>query len=1035
MQQQLNFYVALFYLLTAIPYAWLGLIAWRRRPAVAVVPFVWAMMGMSVWSLGYGVEFLTPTLSSKLLALKFEYIGVVTVPVLLFIFSLEFIGKRHYLPQRIQTLLPLFPLFFLTLAWTNELHNLMWSGETIVRSSGIDLLQIEYHLFFWLQISFSYLLILAANFFILRELIRTSAAYRLQLGFVTIGLASPLLGSLVFILNVPTIKGLDPTPLFFIPTAFSLYWVTMQYRLLKVLPLEHFTVLQGMKDGVIVVDALTRVLYINPVTEALFGRSESEAIGQPLYQLSSKYGQQLVSSLSSGMSQVELKFGEGGQTRVFEATISSMSSLKAGTRSIGPDRTLMLHDITHRKETEQVLYRRELMMSAISLASTEFLQESATWEHTVPGVLEKIGEAADVSHVYVFINYLDDRNCLYTSLCYEWASIDTRSHLNNQSLRHVPIRESGLGGWEKKFSEGTHIAGLVKDLPASEQVLFKETESLSILAFPIMVENQWWGFIMFDECGYQRYWTDIEVKTLHTMASIFGSAEIRAKTQQKLVRRQSALALMHEIVKGALQAKDLNEMAQGIVESTGLLINADACFITLWNETYNVARPLAAYGPRKNEYLNLNIPPNTLTFTESAFKLGRTLIVEDVQNSKYADASLTEIFPSRSICVIPLLSMGKRLGAIILSFDRPHRFQPEEISISEQAASLIALAFEKFQTVEQAQRRAATSETLRQASAMVSETLETGQAIPRILEQLKRVVPYDSASVQLLNHNELEIVGGSGFSNPNAVIGMKFPIPAHNPNSVVIETGKLHLIGDVRDEYSQFLEPPNDHIRSWLGVPLIVQDRIIGLLSMDSNEPNDFTEEDTNLATIFASQVALVLENARVLEESQNQAITDALTGLYNRRGLFEFGYIEFEKSQNSGRPFSAIMIDIDHFKQVNDTYGHEVGDIVLQALAKRCKKCVRDIDIVGRYGGEEIVILLPDTDLNVAAIVANRVLDAIASNPMPLAESYVLDVTASIGVAARDENSSTLEVLLNRADQAMYVAKHNGRNRVNRSK
>ena len=128
-------------------------------------------------------------------------------------------------------------------------------------------------------------------------------------------------------------------------------------------------------------------------------------------------------------------------------------------------------------------------------------------------------------------------------------------------------------------------------------------------------------------------------------------------------------------------------------------------------------------------------------------------------------------------------------------------------------------------------------------------------------------------------------------------------------------------------------------------------------------------------------------------------------------------------------------MIDIDHFKQVNDTYGHEVGDIVLQALAKRCKKCVRDIDIVGRYGGEEIVILLPDTDLNVAAIVANRVLDAIASNPMPLAESYVLDVTASLGVAARDENSSTLEVLLNRADQAMYVAKHNGRNRVNRSK
>jgi hypothetical protein len=105
MQQQLNFYISLFYFLTAIPYAWLGLVAWRRRPAVAITPFAWAMVGMSIWSLGYGVGFIAPSLTLKLLALKFEYIGVVIVPVFLFIFSLEFIGRRHYLPQRLESLL------------------------------------------------------------------------------------------------------------------------------------------------------------------------------------------------------------------------------------------------------------------------------------------------------------------------------------------------------------------------------------------------------------------------------------------------------------------------------------------------------------------------------------------------------------------------------------------------------------------------------------------------------------------------------------------------------------------------------------------------------------------------------------------------------------------------------------------------------------------------------------------------------------------------------------------------------------------
>ena len=124
-------------------------------------------------------------------------------------------------------------------------------------------------------------------------------------------------------------------------------------------------------------------------------------------------------------------------------------------------------------------------------------------------------------------------------------------------------------------------------------------------------------------------------------------------------------------------------------------------------------------------------------------------------------------------------------------------------------------------------------------------------------------------------------------------------------------------------------------------------------------------------------------------------------------------------------------MADVDKFKNINDTYSHEVGDKVLQEFAARCKKSVREIDLVGRYGGEEVVLLLPNTDLELGVKVANRLCNLIADTPFKASENLELNVTASLGVACIDANTLNLDVLINRADQAMYIAKHKGRNQV----
>jgi diguanylate cyclase (GGDEF)-like protein len=212
-------------------------------------------------------------------------------------------------------------------------------------------------------------------------------------------------------------------------------------------------------------------------------------------------------------------------------------------------------------------------------------------------------------------------------------------------------------------------------------------------------------------------------------------------------------------------------------------------------------------------------------------------------------------------------------------------------------------------------------------------------------------------------------------------------------------------------------------------VPLIAQEKIIGLLAIDSSETNDFNETDIRIASEFANQVAIVLENARLFSISQTQAITDALTNVYNRRGLYQLGEFEFERARRIHRPFSVLMFDIDHFKRVNDTHGHAIGDQVLRHLAERCRQNSRVMDIIGRYGGEEFVILLPETNLESARQTATRLRRTIIRTPF-ITDAGSLPVTVSMGVAEATERD-TFNTLIEKADKALYHAKQTGRDRI----
>jgi diguanylate cyclase (GGDEF)-like protein len=210
-------------------------------------------------------------------------------------------------------------------------------------------------------------------------------------------------------------------------------------------------------------------------------------------------------------------------------------------------------------------------------------------------------------------------------------------------------------------------------------------------------------------------------------------------------------------------------------------------------------------------------------------------------------------------------------------------------------------------------------------------------------------------------------------------------------------------------------------------LPLVIEGKPIGILWMWGE---GLHESDLPTMSLFASQVAIALQNARLLAEVQRLAVTDELTGIFNRRHFFDQSEKEFGRSARYKDPLAALIVDIDHFKQFNDRYGHLIGDRVLREVAHLLQESLRESDVLGRYGGEEFSILLPVTDARAAVRAAERLRQHVADMSIQT-EAGELHVQLSIGVAEIDAETPTLQALINRADQAMYMAKQAGRNCV----
>ena len=304
------------------------------------------------------------------------------------------------------------------------------------------------------------------------------------------------------------------------------------------------------------------------------------------------------------------------------------------------------------------------------------------------------------------------------------------------------------------------------------------------------------------------------------------------------------------------------------------------------------------------------------------------------------------------------------------------------------------------------------------------------------IENIPRLISARFASLYILDDTN-NILHLQKCNHPfllNKIVSLNQNPPS--PMVLAVRSREMFIVGDIETHTEPIIKKSqrpfaeNYNTNKCILCPLVCQDRVVGILNLaDKMDAESWSCEDIALIKLFGQLVGASIGNIKLFERIQRQATTDGLTNLANHRSFYEILERELWRARRYGGKISLIMVDIDNLKKINDTFGHRAGDKVIREISREISTCIRQIDTAARYGGDEFAIILPNTSLEDAKVVAERMVQGVAQSSVPW-KNQVIKLSISVGLGQYGADN-TPEDITSRSDLALYTAKQAGKNRV----